>query len=425
MPNPVTSVSWFDNGTLIGSDATSPYSFSWTTATLGSHTITATATDGTATINSTNIVVISVHPNQPPVISAVTNDQAVTQVRVGSLLTYTAVANDDGRVTNVEFRVDGAVRWEDTTSPYTFAWCDMTAGTHALTAIASDDLGLKATNTVSITVTNPPDTTVLLANGSMWKYWDEGVDPGTIWKDIGFNDTGWSNGIAEIGYGDRDANRPETTVSRRFVGTPGDPTTITNGAQLFRTHFNVTNPSAFTGIVVRVMADDGAVVYINGNEVARLMMPAGQTYTTFANPSGDDGATFNDIALTVPAAFLVAGDNLAAVEVHQSSADSSDISFDLSVWGVAAPRPRVSLVQKATPGYVDMIWDNPGSTYCIEVNSVLDGSLEWIELFCPDESYHQPPQSEDGRYHVEIDAASLEPSLGHALFFRLRKLEGN
>ncbi|HUR46609.1 MAG TPA: Ig-like domain-containing protein, partial [Candidatus Saccharimonadales bacterium] len=345
MPNPVTSVSWFDNGTLIGSDNSAPYGFTWNTATLGSHTITATATDGASTINSTNIVIISVHPNQPPVISALTNDQNAAQILTGSLLTYTAVATDDGRVTNVEFRVDGTVRWDDPSTPFTFAWCDMTAGTHTLTAIASDDIGAKTTNSVNITVTNGSGWNVLLANGATWKYWDEGVDPGATWKDIGFNDSGWSNGIAEIGYGDRDANRPESTVSRQIVGTPGDPSAITNAAQLFRKTFTVGSLSSLTGLVVRILADDGAVVYINGNEVARLMMPVGQTFTTFANGSADDGATFNDFI--IPLNSVQPGENTVAVEVHQSSATSSDVSFDTMIVGITPPAPRLSLTKAA------------------------------------------------------------------------------
>jgi hypothetical protein len=412
MPNPVTSVSWFDNGTLIGSDTTAPYSLSWSTATLGSHTITARATDGTSTINSTNIVIITVHPNQPPVISALTNDLNVTHTLVGSILTYTAVATDDGRVTNVEFRVDGAVRWNDTTTPYTFAWCDMTAGTHSLSAIASDDAGIKATNSVSIIVTNHANADVLLANGHSWKYWDEGVDPGAAWKDLGFNDTGWSNGIAEIGYGDTDANRPEVTRSRQIVGTPGDPTAITNAAQLFRTHFTVGNPSSYTGVVVRVMADDGAVVYINGNEVARLMMPAGQTYLTFANASADDGATFNDYVITVPASFLVAGDNLAAVEVHQSSATSTDISFDLMVLGVRPPAPTMAFTALGDTTF-DLSWAGGLPQYCVQYKSALEDPWQDIGICHPTDPNDLPDA--DGKYHLNIDPAFFGP----VQFFRL------
>jgi len=412
MPNPVTSVSWFDNGTLIGSDTSSPYSITWNSATLGSHTITARATDGTSTINSTNIVIISVHPNQPPVISAVTNDQNVTQISVGSLLTYTAVATDDGTVTNVEFLVDGVTRWNDRTSPFTFAWCDMTAGSHTLKAIASDDLGVKVTNSAAITVTNVPNTTVLLANGSLWKYWDEGVDPGSAWKDIGFNDTGWSNGIAEIGYGDTDANRPEVTKSRQIVGTPGDPSAITNATQLFRTHFAVPNPSAFTGIVVRLMADDGAVVYINGNPVANLNMTAGMPFNAFTTAgSTDDGAGFFNY--DIPVSSVAAGDNLVAVEVRQSSITSSDISFDLMVWGVSPPAPRIAF-RPVGDSTFDLSWPSGLPNYCVQYKTALTDAWQDIGICHPSDPNDQPDPT-DNRYHLNIDPAFF----GSVQFFRL------
>src|SRR3954468_20250191 len=48
----------------------------------------------------------------------------------------------------------------------------------------------------------------LIPYGSMWKYLDNGSNQGTAWKNISFNDTTWSSGLAELGYGDGD----ETTV---------------------------------------------------------------------------------------------------------------------------------------------------------------------------------------------------------------------
>jgi len=78
----------------------------------------------------------------------------------------------------VDFFVDGVHRWTRVTAPYQYVWSDLVAGSHTLTAIAADYKGLKATNSSSLTVTNPPNITPLLANGSLWKYWDEGVDPG-------------------------------------------------------------------------------------------------------------------------------------------------------------------------------------------------------------------------------------------------------
>ena len=61
---------------------------------------------------------------------------------VGSAMTLTATATDsDGSVTRVEFFDGTASLNVDTAAPFTFSWTPGTAGTHALTALATDDQG--------------------------------------------------------------------------------------------------------------------------------------------------------------------------------------------------------------------------------------------------------------------------------------------
>jgi hypothetical protein len=86
--------------------------------------------------------------------------------------------------------------------------------------------------------------------------------------------------------------------------------------------------------------DDGAVVYINGVEALRNNMPGGDiTYRTWASGSGvpvggTDESTFN--MYDIDPDLLVEGTNVIAVEIHQVSATSSDISFDLELVGLIA-----------------------------------------------------------------------------------------
>ena len=51
--------------------------------------------------------------------------------------------------------------------------------------------------------TAPFDAT-LFDIGSVWKFLDDGSDQGTAWKDIGFDDSSWASGSAELGYGEGD-----------------------------------------------------------------------------------------------------------------------------------------------------------------------------------------------------------------------------
>ena len=103
----------------------------------------------------------------------------------------------------------------------------------------------------------------------------------------------------------------------------------------FRRDFTVGNPGALTELELRLKRDDGAVVYINGTEVVRSNMPSGAIgYTTRAAGGVAGGAEGAFTTFTVPASVLVSGGNVVAVEIHQRSPQSSDISFDLSLGGV-------------------------------------------------------------------------------------------
>ena len=95
----------------------------------------------------------------------------------------------------------------------------------------------------------------------------------------------WTSGPAQLGYGDGD----EATT----VGYGSDPNNkyITT---YFRKTFTVANPSQFNGLTLDLLRDDGAVIYVNGQEVARSNMPTGTiNYQTLAATGigGDDETT--------------------------------------------------------------------------------------------------------------------------------------
>jgi hypothetical protein len=98
---------------------------------------------------------------------------------------------------------------------------------------------------------------------------------------------------------------------------------------------------------MRVRRDDGVVVYINGTEVHRDNMPTGTiTYQTVAplNMDAQDELTYFP-APPIPSSVLVPGTNVIAVELHQKSGGSSDISFDLELSASISVLPPVIVVQ--------------------------------------------------------------------------------
>ena len=287
------------------------------------HQVTNTSTD-----ISFDLELLGNAPPTPPTVAITSPVDGAALVTANVPMIATA-ADADGVVTRVEFYVNGAKVGEDGTAPYSLMWSNVPLGNYTLTAVARDDSGLRTTSApVNITV-----SLTLIPGGSNWKYLDDGSDQGVAWRALSFDDNGWSNGVAQLGYGDGGEG---TLVN----GGPSANRFITT---YFRRAFDVTDPARFSNLVVRVLRDDGAVVYLNGVEVFRSNMPNGPVdFTTLAAnvvPNGVEESTF--YATHVPLGLLAAGPNLMAVEIHQVNNTSSDISFDLQFIPNVPPTPPV------------------------------------------------------------------------------------
>lgn len=169
----------------------------------------------------------------------------------------------------------------------------------------------------------PARTIVEAGNATVWKYRDDGGDPGAEWRQAEYDDSHWKSGSAPLGFG-------ESGIGTVVYAGPDDRHRPV--AAWFRRKFNAElNPGE--SLVLLLCVDDGAVVYLNGDEIARVNMPAGPvTAATFARQTvGDDQEGFYR-RLQVPAEKLHTGrENLLAVEVHQATAASSDLFFDLAL----------------------------------------------------------------------------------------------
>ncbi len=79
---------------------------------------------------------------------------------------------------------------------------------------------------------------------------------------------------------------------------------------------------------MRLRVDDGAVVYVNGVEAARFNMGTGAVNSQTRAPDAiADGGERQDRVFTLNPNLVVAGDNVIAVEVHQNTLGSSDLTF--------------------------------------------------------------------------------------------------
>ncbi|HTE13006.1 MAG TPA: metallophosphoesterase [Chitinophagaceae bacterium] len=203
--------------------------------------------------------------------------------------------------------------------------------------------------------------TTYIKFGSTWKFLDNGTaapagSGAADWRNIAFNDASWNSGPAELGYGDA---KERTTVS--YGGNPSSKYITT----YFRQGVNI-NPGLYSGIRLNTYLDDGAVIYINGTEVARSNMNAGTplhtTLATAAAPENGNVITTIDI----PATAFVSGNNMIAVEVHQNAANSSDLVFDLELAGITGTgEPATSrgpLLQMVNSNAVTIRWTTATAT---------------------------------------------------------------
>ena len=184
---------------------------------------------------------------------------------------------------------------------------------------------------------NPGATTItgtttvnLLPINAAWKYKSSATDYSGTFQAVAFNDSAWASG-AQLLYIESSSSLP--SASGFVLTTPVVPAngSIPFATTYFRRHFTWNGTTS--GVVLRAttMIDDGALIYLNGQEAARIRLAAGTvtfgTYTTSgAISSATDAA---EETYYLPASLLVQGDNVIAAEVHQVNSGSSDV-----VWGM-------------------------------------------------------------------------------------------
>ena len=191
--------------------------------------------------------------------------------------------------------------------------------------------------------------TVLVPTGSTWRYLDDGSNQFFAWRLAGYNDSGWATGAAQLGYGDGD----EATV----VGF-GTDAADKYETTWFRKTFEVIDPSAFSSLELRLLVDDGAVVFLNGVEVARDNMGTGLIQFSALAGSTISGLE-EDLFYPHPvsSSVLVAGTNVLAIEVHQDEVDSSDLSMEAELIGYdQLTMLRGPYLQRITPNEVTVRW---------------------------------------------------------------------
>jgi hypothetical protein len=218
-----------------------------------------------------------------------------------------------------------------------------------------------------------------------WYYLDDGSDQDTAWRFPSFYVGRWNYGPAILGYGD-----PSATVLD--FGPDANNKHI---AYYFRKDVNIPNLSSLSdSIIFSIMRDDGAVVYVNGNEIFRTNMPTGPiTFKTWASTIIDGAAERQYNNFIVSKNVFQNGVNTIAVQVHQRDSISSDLTFEMEVF----EDPRTLNILTPTIGQsipagqpFDVNWYNIPTVGSLTLELSIDNRATWDTLFTARNANNKP-----------------------------------
>lgn len=188
----------------------------------------------------------------------------------------------------------------------------------------------------------------MVSTQSAWRYFkgtQEASAPMDVWRKAAFDDSRWALGPAPFHYGENlSGGTLLADMQNRYSSV------------FLRATFDVGNPSQIQELNLRAICDDGFIAWINGVEVARNNVPAGErAFNSFATAAVTEPVNFTVYPLPSPS-YLVPGRNALAVQVFNTSLTSSDLQWDgelISVESDVTP-PRIASIEPA-PGMVERL----------------------------------------------------------------------
>ena len=250
----------------------------------------------------------------------------------------------------------------------------------------------------------------LMSISNSWRFEHSGTDLGTNWITSSFSDSAWSMGPAPLDAFRALSITPEPhcrdllPITDVPVGTClNSLSNAANTAQIstayFRTRFNFSGDAAHTVLNIEALVDDAAVFYLNGAELLRLGLPDGPvSYDTLANRTIPNPLPE---LLELASGKLVQGENVLAVEVHQDSLFSADLTFGMklsalvpSVTVTAAPQLSASLAG----GNITISWTPAVG----RLQSAVEVGGDWNDVAAPSNPFTEPATGESKFYRVVV-----------------------
>jgi hypothetical protein len=197
---------------------------------------------------------------------------------------------------------------------------------YSLTAVNANGSSTPAVAEATTAAAPTTQRVTLVSAGSTWRYLYPAAWP-SGWSTRTFDDSAWSQGPGPLGFG-------SAGIATNVDVPP--PTSNRPRSALLRQRFDVVDRAKLSDLVLTTRADDGIVVYVNGQELGRSNVAAGtvsaSTYATAAPRTS--AAAANPVRWTVPSTMLQDGSNTIAVACLVNYRATPDLSFDLSLAGI-------------------------------------------------------------------------------------------
>ena len=278
----VTKVEFYRNGTLLGTDATAPYSFAWSNVAVGAYALTAKAYDNAGAITTSATVNVQVKANVAPTVTLTSPPNNANFVAPATITLSATAADSDGTVAKVDFLRGGATLVGTvTTPPFTYTWTNVAAGTYSLTAKATDDKGAATTSTaVTAKVNNPPSVTLTApANNAVV------IAPATVTLQASASDTDGT--VSKVEFFQNGSLLGADTTSPYSYAWANPPLGSYSLTAKATDNLGATRVSA--PVAISVKANQAPVVTLT-SPTASLQRVAGTTLPVTATASDPDGS---------------------------------------------------------------------------------------------------------------------------------------
>lgn len=206
-----------------------------------------------------------------------------------------------------------------------------------LVAAAGDDRIVRVWNLAPEPVKPKKESAVeglaLIKPGDKWRFRRGKAPPPADWNKPGFDASAWEYLPSGFGYGTNPAELK--TVKTRLDDMKKDKYL----SVFVRSKFKVADPARIRKLTLKVVFDDGFVVYLNGAEVARENIEGkAPGFGQGASATVSD-ALEKQIDLTAHLKKLKAGENTLAVQGHNTNVSSSDFVLTPSLFAASTVSP--------------------------------------------------------------------------------------